>query len=117
MAKWLQTAAHCRPMEMPDYEDLSRRTQPRARLLQAYWRRTCRLTGVLLLLWALASFGLIYFARDLSFNFFGWPFGFWVASQGALMVFCLIVAFYAWAMGRLDAQTAALLQAEGAAPE
>ena len=67
-----------------------------------YWRRTQRLTSALLLFWALVSFGLTYFARDLSFQFFGWPFGFWVAAQGAILVFIAIVAYYAYATHRLD---------------
>lgn len=70
---------------------------------QNYWLRTRRLTLWLLLIWAGVSFGLIYFARDLSFTFFGWPFSFWVASQGALLVYLAIVVYYAWAMRRLDA--------------
>ncbi len=72
-----------------------------ARLLR-YWQRTRRLTGWLLLLWALVCFGLTFFARSLNFSFFGWPFGFWVAAQGALFVFCAIVAYYAYAMRKLD---------------
>ncbi|WP_077037537.1 DUF4212 domain-containing protein [Pelomonas sp. KK5] len=68
-----------------------------------YWQRTCRLTAALLLLWALVCFGLTWFARELSgWRFFGWPFSFWVAAQGALFVFLAIVVFYAWAMNRLD---------------
>lgn len=68
----------------------------------AYWRRIQRLTGVLLLIWALVAFGLTYFARSLSFKFFGWPFGFWVAAQGAILVFIAIVAYYAYATRKLD---------------
>ncbi len=71
--------------------------------MQQYWLRVIRLTAWLLL-WALVSFGLTYFARHLNFSFFGWPFSFWLASQGALLVFCLIVAFYAYAMRKLDEQ-------------
>ncbi len=68
-----------------------------------YWQRTCRLTLALLVLWAVVSFGLVYEARSLNeINFFGWPLGFWVAAQGALLVFLAIVAFYAWAMTRLE---------------
>lgn len=67
-----------------------------------YWQRTRRLTGILLALWVLVGFVLSYFARQLSFSFFGWPFSFWVASQGALLVFLLIVGYYAYAMRRLD---------------
>ncbi len=68
-----------------------------------YWQRTCRLTLALLAVWFVVAFGLVYEARSLNeINFFGWPLGFWVAGQGALLVFLAIVAFYAWAMGRLE---------------
>ena len=33
------------------------------------------------------SFVLVYFSRELSFTFFGWPFSVWVAGQGALIVY------------------------------
>ncbi len=53
-------------------------------------------------LWFGVTFGVAFFARELSFRFFGWPFSFWVASQGALIVFALIVWVYAHVMDRLD---------------
>lgn len=68
----------------------------------AYWRRNLRVTGLLLFVWFVVSFVATYFARDLGFDFFGWPFGFWVAGQGALLVYVAIVGFYARYMNRLD---------------
>jgi putative solute:sodium symporter small subunit len=67
-----------------------------------HWRRNLRLTGALLLIWFLVTFGIAFFARELSFSFFGWPFSFWVAAQGALIVYIGIIWFYARAMNRLD---------------
>lgn len=67
-----------------------------------YWRSTLRITAWLLGLWFVVSFGIAFFARELSFSVFGWPFSFWVASQGALVVYCLIIWFYARRMDRLD---------------
>lgn len=67
-----------------------------------YWRKNLNLTAVLLAIWFLVTFGIAYFARDLSFNFFGWPFSFWVASQGALIVYMVIIWTYARTMNRLD---------------
>ena len=67
-----------------------------------YWRRTRLLTALLLLVWLLVTFGVSYFARALSFSFFGWPFSFWMGAQGALLVYGLIIGFYAWYMNRLD---------------
>lgn len=68
----------------------------------AYWRRNLRVIGWLLAVWFVVTFVAAYFARDLDFDFFGWPFGFWVAAQGALLVYIAIVGFYARYMNRLD---------------
>ncbi len=69
---------------------------------EAYWRRNLRIIGVLLFVWFGVTFVAAYFARDLDFDFFGWPFSFWVAGQGALLVYVAIVGFYARYMNRLD---------------
>ena len=69
-----------------------------------YWRKTLRVTGVLLAIWFVVTFVIGYFARDLNFTFFGWPFSFWVAAQGALIVYVVIIWFYARYMGKLDQQ-------------
>lgn len=71
-----------------------------------HWRVNRRLTLVLLLVWFGVTFGVSFHARELDFRFFGWPFSFWVAAQGALVVYGLIIAFYAWYMNRLDEQLA-----------
>lgn len=73
----------------------------------SYWARTRSLTFILLLVWALATFGGIYFARELSFSFFGWPFSFWFAAQGALLLYWGLIAYYARAMRKLDEAVAA----------
>lgn len=67
-----------------------------------YWRKNCVVIAVLLMIWFAATFGASYFARNLSFNFFGWPFSFWMGAQGAMLVYGLIIGFYAWYMNRLD---------------
>ncbi len=69
-----------------------------------YWRKTKRLSLALLLVWLLVTLGVGLFGRSMSFKFMGWPFGFWATSQGALIVFCVIIWVYAWAMDRLDQQ-------------
>ena len=69
---------------------------------QEYWSKNLRITGLLLALWFLVTFVLLYFSRDLTFSFFGWPFSFCVAGQGALIVYCLIIWYYARYMNNLD---------------
>jgi len=67
-----------------------------------YWRKNLRITGILLVIWFLVTFGVSYFARDLNFTFFGWPFSFWMGAQGALVIYVIIIWYYARVMNRLD---------------
>lgn len=67
-----------------------------------YWRKNLNITAILLAIWFFVTFVVGYFARDLNFNFFGWPFSFWVGAQGALVVYVAIIGFYAWYMNKLD---------------
>ena len=59
-----------------------------------------RLKAALLLVWAVVSFGGVFFARDLQFTVAGWPVNFWLAGQGAVLVYIAIVAFYAYVCNR-----------------
>lgn len=70
--------------------------------LQEYWSRNLKITVVLMAIWFFVTFVLGWFARELSFSFFGWPFSFWVGAQGALVVYVLIIWFYARYMNNLD---------------
>ena len=67
-----------------------------------YWRKNLRVTAVLMVIGFVVTFVVAFFARELSFNFFGWPFSFWMAAQGALLVYVALVWFYARYMNRLD---------------
>jgi putative solute:sodium symporter small subunit len=69
---------------------------------QRYWQKNLRITAILLFIWFVVTFVVGFFARDLSFNFFGWPFSFWVGAQGSLVVYVAIIAYYAWYMNKLD---------------
>lgn len=70
-----------------------------------YWHRTRNLTLKLLALWLLITFGIGWFARELN-NFFlaGFPLGFYMAAQGALVVYLAIIWFYNRCMKKLDAE-------------
>lgn len=69
---------------------------------QRYWKKNLRITAILLVIWFVVTYVVGFFARDLSFTFFGWPFAFWVGAQGALVVYVIIIGFYAWYMNKLD---------------
>ena len=79
---------------------------------QRLWHQTRQLTAGLLLVWLLVSLGGAWFARGLnSVTMLGFPLGFWVAAQGALLAFLIIVVVYTVCMDRLEAR----YQAERAA--
>jgi putative solute:sodium symporter small subunit len=65
-------------------------------------KRCALLKGSLLALWVLVSFVCCFYARDLQFMLIGWPFNYWMAAQGAVLVFILIVVVYAWGMNRIE---------------
>ncbi len=68
-----------------------------------YWQRNLRVTGVLLFIWFAATFIMGYFARELSgITIFGWPLSFYMAAQGSLIIYVVIIWYYARAMGKLD---------------
>ena len=68
------------------------------------WRSGQRITVALLAVWFVVTFGVVYFARELNGIVLGWPFSFWVAAQGALVVYLVLVCLYARWMARLDAE-------------
>jgi putative solute:sodium symporter small subunit len=76
--------------------------KPTPETLRRYWRTNLRWISGLMLVWFVVSFVLVFFARDLNFQFMGWPFSFWMAAQGSLLVYVALVAVYAWAMHRAD---------------
>jgi putative solute:sodium symporter small subunit len=70
-----------------------------------YWRKNVTITLILLAIWFVVTFVVGYLARDVfSFNFFGWTFAFWAGAQGALVVYVIIIWFYARYMNALDQQ-------------
>lgn len=70
---------------------------------QTYWRRNLRVTAVLLTIWFAVTFVASYYARELNhIVVFGFPLGFYMGAQGALVVYVLIIGFYARYMNRLD---------------
>ena len=71
----------------------------------AIWRRTVRLTMALLAVWFGVTFAAIFFARELAgLTLFGWSVSFYIAAQGALLVYLAIVGIYALAMRALEAR-------------
>ncbi len=80
---------------------------------RCHWQQTRRMTGWLLLLWLVTTFCAAFFARELNnLSIFGWPLSFYLAAQGASLVYLAIIGFYAWRMRRLDQQARAAARAK-----
>lgn len=60
--------------------------------------------AALLLVWFFVSYGLgILWVEPLNrFKLGGFPLGFWVAQQGSIYAFVVLIAIYAVCMDRLD---------------
>lgn len=70
-----------------------------------YWSKNLAITGTLLVVWFVATFVVGYFAREINaVNFAGWPLAFYMAAQGSLIIYVLIIWYYARHMNRLDEQ-------------
>jgi len=68
-----------------------------------YWQRSLRITAILLAIWFVVTFVVSYYARELSgIRIFGFPLGFYMGAQGALIIYVLIIWFYARYMNALD---------------
>jgi len=68
-----------------------------------YWRRNLNLTLTLLIIWFVVTFVMAFFARPLAeVTIFGWPLSFYMAAQGSLIIYIVIIWVYANRMGKLD---------------
>ncbi len=77
---------------------------PASHRSQRYWRANLVSVGSLLSVWFLVSFGLsILWVDDLNTMRLGnFRLGFWMAQQGSMYVFVLLIFVYVWLMNRLD---------------
>lgn len=73
---------------------------------KTYWRRQLQRTGMLLVVWAVVGFGCsILFVEELNQIHMGdMPLGFWMAQQGSIYVFIVLILLYAILSGRADRQ-------------
>jgi putative solute:sodium symporter small subunit len=71
---------------------------------ERYWRVNKRIIGLLLAIWFMVSFVLgIFLVKPLNqVHLGGFPLGFWIAHQGAIYVFILLIGVYCLLMERED---------------
>lgn len=70
-----------------------------------YWRRTSGLMWVMLILWIIFSFVIHAFVNQLNtINILGFPLGFYMAAQGSLIIFVIMLFVFAWRQDAIDRQ-------------
>jgi putative solute:sodium symporter small subunit len=70
---------------------------------RAYWRENMRMIAILLIIWFAAGYLHPPFAKLLNDTriLTGFPLGYWLASQGSLIVFVILIFFSAWYMNEV----------------
>ena len=72
---------------------------------EAFLQRVNRLRMALLCVWFSVTFGVSFLARDWNFLWLDRPMGFWMAAQGSVLVFLIIVWVYALWVNHWEQQT------------
>jgi putative solute:sodium symporter small subunit len=72
----------------------------------AYWAANLRIIYICIAIWALVSYGFGIILRPLiqSIPVGGTDLGFWFAQQGSILIFIVLIFWYAWRMNKLDAE-------------
>ena len=70
----------------------------------AYWAANVRTIWICLAIWFLCSFGFGIILRPMlaGIAIGGTDLGFWFAQQGSILVFLVLIFWYAFRMNRLD---------------
>ena len=71
---------------------------------KSYWQANLSITIKVLIVWFAVSFGCgIIFKEELDqFTIGGAPFGLWMAQQGSISCFVLLLIAYSFLMNKLD---------------
>jgi len=69
-----------------------------------YWQENIKILKILLSIWFVVSFllGIIFVDQLDNFRFGGFKLGFWLAQQGSIFIYVLLVYLYLKAMDKLD---------------
>ena len=69
-----------------------------------YWKANLKLMGILLSIWFIVSYvcGILLVDQLNTIQFAGFKLGFWMAQQGSLYVFLILIWVYVKRMNTLD---------------
>lgn len=71
--------------------------------LKAYWAFNIRLTTIVMVIWFVVTYVAIFFAPQLDkIVIAGFPMGYYMGAQGSLIVFVVLIFWYAFKMNAAD---------------
>lgn len=71
--------------------------------LKQYWAVNVRLTTIILVIWAIVTYVAAFFSPQLNkIVIFGFPFGYYMGAQGSLIIFVILIFWYAAKMNKAD---------------
>ena len=72
-------------------------------IIRAHWAKTKRLTFIVLAIWFIFSFAVHWAADSLNaVLFLGFPLGYYMAAQGSLVVFVVLIFWLAKQQEKID---------------
>ncbi len=78
-------------------------SQETSSVREAHWTKTRNLTITILILWFIFAFGVHWFADSLNAStFMGFPLGYYMAVQGSLAIFVLLIFVQNWMQDKID---------------
>jgi probable solute:sodium symporter small subunit len=85
---------------MSDIANMSRQER-----INAYWKENNRLIAILLIIWFSVTYIPPLFVNQLNqIVIAGFPLGYYFGSQFSLVVFVILIFYYAYAMNKLDGE-------------
>jgi len=86
--------------------NLDKMINPQNSKVKVYWKKNIRIVLSLLAVWFFVSFGMGILLVDVLDNFriFGFKLGFWMAQQGSIFCFVILIFVYVYKMNKLDHQ-------------
>ena len=70
---------------------------------ERHWAKTRNLMWLVLALWFIFAVGIHWFAKDLNnLDFIGFPLGYYMAVQGSLAIFVVLIFFLNWRQDAID---------------
>jgi putative solute:sodium symporter small subunit len=71
--------------------------------LKDYWSYNVKLTAIIMTIWFVVTYVAIFFSPELNnIVIFGFPMGYYMGAQGSLIIFVILIFWYAFRMNAAD---------------